>query len=190
MFKEISIQDIKLNPITDFRNDWMALTAGNKKNGYNAMTVAWGQFGSLWERGSHSNRLPTAICYIRPGRYTKEFMDKEDFFTLPHFGSAHKKALAYLGTHSGRDGDKIITPVFADGVTYFEEAETVYICHKLYHAGFTDNGTEWTTQLLVKNPESKTMFEKALEDMDIIYHRIRVATLRHNGKVERQHRLD
>lgn len=54
----------------------------------------------------------------------------------------------------------------------------------------TDNGTEWTTQLLVKDPENKTMFEKALADMDIIYHRIRVATPRHNGKVERQHRLD
>ena len=34
------------------------------------------------------------------------------------------------------------------------------------------------------------MFEKALEDIDIIYHRIRVATPRHNGKVERQHRID
>ena len=54
----------------------------------------------------------------------------------------------------------------------------------------TDNGTEWTTQLLVKDPKSKTLFEKALEDMDIIYHRIRVATPRHNGKVERQHRID
>ncbi len=54
----------------------------------------------------------------------------------------------------------------------------------------TDNGTEWTTQLLVKDPENKTLFERALADMDIIYHRIRVATPRHNGKVERQHRTD
>lgn len=54
----------------------------------------------------------------------------------------------------------------------------------------TDNGTEWTTQLLVKNPDNKTLFEQALADMDIIYHRIRVATPRHNGKVERQHRND
>lgn len=54
----------------------------------------------------------------------------------------------------------------------------------------TDNGTEWTTALLVKNPEHKTLFEQALIDMDIIYHRIRVATPRHNGKVERQHRTD
>lgn len=54
----------------------------------------------------------------------------------------------------------------------------------------TDNGTEWTTALLVKNPENKTLFEQALADMDILYHRIRVATPRHNGKVERQHRTD
>ena len=54
----------------------------------------------------------------------------------------------------------------------------------------TDNGTEWTTALLVKDPKSKTLFEQALEDMDILYHRIRVATPRHNGKVERHHRTD
>lgn len=54
----------------------------------------------------------------------------------------------------------------------------------------TDNGTEWTTALLVRDRQSKTLFEQALADMDIIYHRIRVATPRHNGKVERQHRTD
>lgn len=54
----------------------------------------------------------------------------------------------------------------------------------------TDNGTEWTTALLVKDRQSKTLFEKVLEENDIIYHRIRVATPRHNGKVERQHRID
>ena len=43
----------------------------------------------------------------------------------------------------------------------------------------TDNGTEWTTALLVKDKTSKTLFEKALENMDIIYHRIRAATPRH-----------
>ena len=54
----------------------------------------------------------------------------------------------------------------------------------------TDNGREFTTTLNVKNPKSKTMFEEALENLDIRYHRIRVATPRHNGKVERQHRID
>ena len=54
----------------------------------------------------------------------------------------------------------------------------------------TDNGTEWTNALLVKTATHKTMFENYLEENGIIYHRIRVATPRHNGKVERQHRLD
>ena len=54
----------------------------------------------------------------------------------------------------------------------------------------TDNGTEFTTALLVKDPKTKTLFEEALEQMDILYHRIRIATPRHNGKVERQHRTD
>lgn len=54
----------------------------------------------------------------------------------------------------------------------------------------TDNGTEWTNALLVTKSKHKTMFEQALEDMGIEYRRIRIATPRHNGKVERQHRTD
>jgi len=54
----------------------------------------------------------------------------------------------------------------------------------------TDNGTEFTNALLVIKAKHKTLFEKALFEMDILYHRIRIATPRHNGKVERQHRTD
>ncbi len=55
----------------------------------------------------------------------------------------------------------------------------------------TDNGAEFTMTLKVKDCEThKTMFEKALDNLGIIYHRIRVATPQHNGKVERQHRCD
>ena len=54
----------------------------------------------------------------------------------------------------------------------------------------TDNGTEWTNVLLVKKATHKTLFEEYLEECGIKYHRIQVATPRHKGKVERQHRLD
>ena len=54
----------------------------------------------------------------------------------------------------------------------------------------TDNGTEFTNALLQKNCDHKSLFENMLDRYDIIYHRIRVATPRHNGKVERQHRID
>jgi len=54
----------------------------------------------------------------------------------------------------------------------------------------TDNGTEFTNALLVTKSKHKTLFEQALQDMGIAYHRIRIATPRHNGKVERQHLTD
>lgn len=142
--KEIAIQDLKLNPLTVFGKDWMALTAGNEKHGCNAMTVAWGHFGSIWERNSHRNCLPTAVCYVRPSRYTKEFMDKEEYFTLSHFPEKYRSSLGYMGSHSGRDGDKFqaagVTPVYADGTVYFAEADMVFICRKLYCSALTENG--------------------------------------------------
>ena len=54
----------------------------------------------------------------------------------------------------------------------------------------TDNGTEFKNALLVVKATHKTMFEEALETLDIKYHRIRVAIPQHNGKVERQNRQD
>lgn len=147
--REIPIKEHNPNPFTAFGRDWMALAAGNETDGYNAMTVAWGHFGALWERDSHANRLPTVICYVRPGRYTKTFVDKEEYFTLSCFDESYRKVLGYLGSHSGRDGDKAkaagLTPVFADGSVYFGEAKTVYLCRKLYQAplceeGFFDKG--------------------------------------------------
>jgi transposase InsO family protein len=53
----------------------------------------------------------------------------------------------------------------------------------------TDNGTEWTNALIKKEP-TPTLFEEVLEKAGIVYKRIRIATPRHNGKVERQHRID
>ena len=54
----------------------------------------------------------------------------------------------------------------------------------------TDNGTEFTKALISNDPNDKSLFELKLKEYDILYHRIRIATPRHNGKVERQHRID
>ena len=72
--KEISVEELKLNPSTLIGKEWALLTAGNK-DGYNTMTVSWGQMGELWNK-------PTTVVYIRPQRYTKEFVDKSDYYTL------------------------------------------------------------------------------------------------------------
>lgn len=139
--KELSVNDLQFNPFTSLSKDWMLLTAGTKETGFNTMTISWGHFGALWENGGGA---PTAIVYVRKSRYTKEFMEREERFTISCFAPEYKKQLAYLGSHSGRDEDKIakagLTPCFGEGFTSFEEANLVFVCKKLYHADITKEG--------------------------------------------------
>ena len=136
--KETDIRSLDLNPISLIGDTWMLLTAGTKEGGYNTMTCSWGHLGSLW-----GCKMGTAVCYVRPQRYTKEFVDREELYTLCFF-PGYKKELAYLGSHSGRDGDKVtqtgLTPVFGEGYTYFAEANLVLVCRKLYRAPLKEEG--------------------------------------------------
>ena len=122
-------------------DEWMLLTAGNKDDGFNTMTVSWGHLGAIW---GHGKGKPTAIVYVRPQRYTKIFMEKETYFTLSVFSPEYKKALGYLGTHSGKYENKIekvgLTPVFCDETTCFKEAKLVFVCKKLYAAPLIEHG--------------------------------------------------
>lgn len=144
--REISINELKLNPMTLIGGEWWVIAAGNQYDGCNAMTASWGHLGAMWERpeGKAHMGLPTAIVYVRPHRYTKEYLDRESHFSLSIFSSSHKKALGYLGTHSGREGDKIaaagLKPIFADGMIYFAQAKMVFLCRKLYHAPLQEAG--------------------------------------------------
>ena len=126
--KEVAFSELQFNPFDLIAKDWMLVTAGTQERGYNTMTASWG----------HGGGRPTAVVYVRPQRYTKQFVDREDCFTLCFFDEKYRKALGYLGSHSGRDGDKVahvgLTPVFTDGTTYFAEAKLVLVCRKLYQA--------------------------------------------------------
>lgn len=133
--REIPFSELNFNPFTLIAKDWMLVTAGTEETGYNTMTASWGHLGSIW---GHGGGKPTAVIYVRPQRYTKQFVDRENLFTLTFFDDKYRNALGYLGSHSGRDGDKVahvgLTPVFAHGSTYFAEAKLVLVCRKLYRA--------------------------------------------------------
>lgn len=144
--KEISINELSLNPMNMFGKEWCLATAGNKRIGYNTMTIAWGQLGAVWDRHTPQGKIinPTATVYIRPQRYTKTFFDREERFTICAFDNTYKKALVYLGTHSGQDGDKVanagMTPLFTENTTIFTEAKIAFICRKLYHSPLLESG--------------------------------------------------
>ena len=137
--KEINYKEMQFNPFNLIGNDWMLVTAGNEQSGCNTMTVSWGHLGCLW---GHND--PTAVIYIRQSRYTKQFVDAEPFFTLSVMDSSFKKQMAYLGSTSGRDEDKIakagLTPVFADNSVYFKEAKMVLVCKKMYAQELSKDG--------------------------------------------------
>ena len=84
-----------------FDEQWLLLTGGDFARGkFNAMTISWGSLGIIWGR-------PFVQVVVRPTRYTHEFMERFDTFTVTAFPERHRRALNLLGSKSGRDGDKI-----------------------------------------------------------------------------------
>lgn len=130
--KRINIESLDLNAYNLIAKDWMLITAGNEKK-YNTMTASWGQLGSLW---GHGGGKSVTTIYIRPQRYTKEFVDNNDYFSLTFFNEEYREALNYLGSHSGKNEDKVsktnLSPAFDLKAPYFKEAKLVLICRKLY----------------------------------------------------------
>ena len=153
--KEIDVKDLSFNPFMRIKKEWMLVTAGTEEGGYNTMTASWGHLGSVW---GNDGGAPTTVIYVRPQRYTKEFVDKNDLYTLCFF-DGRKEELMYLGVKSGRDEDKVakvgFTPAFGDGFTYFEEASLVLVCRKLYSA-----------PILEENFIDKTIAEKIYSQKD------------------------
>ena len=129
-FKKILPTEIPGNAVQMIGYDWMLITAGNKEH-FNTMTAAWGGLGFLWKE-------PTATIFIRPQRYTYEFVEKYSDFTLCFFNKEHHEAVKICGTRSGRDIDKVkesgLTPLLSEnGNIYFEEARLVIECKKVYY---------------------------------------------------------
>ena len=129
MLKPVDVHEISENVFSLIGKQWMLITAGTAEH-CNTMTASWGGLGVLWG-------APAATCYIRPQRYTKEFVDREEYFTLCFFGEEYRKALSLCGSKSGREVDKVkecgFTVKTADcGAPYFEEASLVLVCRKRF----------------------------------------------------------
>ncbi len=126
--REINVKELQKNPFSMIGDEWMLISAC-KDGKMNTMTASWGGVGVLWGKN-------VVTVYIRPQRYTKEFVDGSDLFTVSVLGSGYRKELGYLGSVSGRDEDKIVKsglhPLELDGTMAFQEAEVVLVCRKCY----------------------------------------------------------
>jgi flavin reductase (DIM6/NTAB) family NADH-FMN oxidoreductase RutF len=126
---EIRPEEIADNPFKLIGRDWMLIAAGSLAS-FNMMTASWGALGELWGQR-------VAFCFVRPHRYTFQFMERATHYTLNFFDETYRTALDYCGSHSGRDVNKAqatgLTPVAGTGgAVYFAQARLVLECRKLY----------------------------------------------------------
>ncbi len=129
MFRKISPENINSNAIHLIAREWMLVSAGTI-NRYNNMTASWGGLGNLWNK-------PVAFVFIRPPRFTYEFVEANSFFTLSFFEEKYKDMLQLTGTRSGREINKMkdlgLTAFESQNHSvYYKEARLVMECRKLY----------------------------------------------------------
>lgn len=128
-FMPVKPEDLSDNVFKLIGSDWMLITAGTR-GFFNMMTASWGGLGVLWNRN-------IAICFIRPQRYTYDFMERSEYFTLSFFGEDYREALNLCGSKSGRQVNKaeaagLTAVVGGTGAVYFAEARLVLECRKIY----------------------------------------------------------
>lgn len=114
--------------------EWMLITAGTPEK-FNTMTASWGGIGYLWNR-------PVAFIFVRPERYTYEFIENQKQVTLAFLGNENRQVHSICGSKSGRDCDKVglsgLTPVCTEnGNITFEQARLTIEGRKLFHTDMT-----------------------------------------------------
>jgi flavin reductase (DIM6/NTAB) family NADH-FMN oxidoreductase RutF len=135
-WQQISPKEIKDNTVKLFADDWAVITSGTADK-FNMMTASWGCIGNLWQR-------PVAWCFVRPQRYTFEFINNSPTYTLCFFDESYRDKLQYLGSVSGRDEDKLVgsgftTKILPSGNIAYEEARLIIECKTLYADNFNEN---------------------------------------------------
>ena len=130
--KKISPENAEFNVFKKIGSDWMLISACDESRTdkkLNTMTASWGGFGVLWGKN-------VFFCFIRPQRFTKEFIDASDTISLSFFNESHRQALTKCGKLSGRDCDKIseagLTPYIENNAVFFKEASVTIVGKKLF----------------------------------------------------------
>ena len=127
-FREIKLAELDLNPFAKIE-EWALLTVGDEQ-GFNMMTITGLMMGQLWFK-------KTLQVYVHPARYSYSFINRSSHFTVSFFPTPRSKALAIAGRLHGNECDKTketgLTPQFDQNGVYFNEADIVFVCRKIYH---------------------------------------------------------
>ncbi len=149
MFIKTDPKALDFNPFRAIGDQWMLITAANDGK-VNTMTASWGGAGVLWNKN-------VVTCYVRPQRYTRQFTDASEYFSVSFLPEQYRRQLVYCGRVSGRDEDKIA----GSGLTlcgdyeapFFEEADTALICRKIYVGELKPEGIQYPEMDKANYPE-------------------------------------
>lgn len=133
--KKIEVSNCKENFFDTIGKEWMLITAGNEQE-FNTMTASWGGIGFLWNK-------PVVFVFIRPQRYTFEFTEKNDYFTLSFLGEENRAIHKICGSLSGRTINKVketgLLPETTElGNILFKQSRFSLECKKLYTTNLTE----------------------------------------------------
>ncbi len=136
-FQPFPVSELEFNPFEAIGKDWALVSAGSKQKA-NTMTVSWGGVGVLWGKD-------VVFLFVRDSRYTKEFIDGNDFFSVTFMTSEYKDALQFCGSHSGRncETDKAteagLTWNYKHSIPFIDEGSLVFLCQKLSAMRITED---------------------------------------------------
>ena len=156
-YNEIKPYESKIPTYKEIKEHYFLVTAGDEKK-CNSMTVNWVSFGIFFQ-------MPTLTIYIGAERYTKEFIDKSEYFSVCALDyQKYKEQLNFMGSFSGKFGDKYkktkLTPVKLDNTMAIKEANTIYICRRLAQSDIIPKTIreceELHTMFDVNNPKDYT----------------------------------
>jgi len=136
MFKKIAQSDFNYNVFNLIDKDWMLITAGDISK-YNNMTASWGGMGILWNK-------PVTYIFIRPTRFTYNFIEQNDYFTICFFEEKYRNILQLSGTKSGNQINKMtelgLTAIKSENNSvYYAESKIVIECKKIYFQDLNKN---------------------------------------------------
>ena len=127
-YSVVPVDKMEGNVVDRISNQWMLVTAGDGEK-CDTMTASWGGIGFVWG-------TPAATVYIRPQRYTREFIDARERLTLSFMGEEFRQALTYCGSHSGHNEDKLRALSLRDSrigdYIVYDEAVLTFACRKIY----------------------------------------------------------
>ena len=126
-FQPFPIEQLEINPFEKIGKEWALVSAGSRKKA-NTMTISWGGVGVLWGKN-------VAFIFIRDSRYTKEFIDNNDFFSVSFLNDQYRDALNYCGSHSGKDENKLknagLNWNYKLSIPFVDEGNLILLCQKL-----------------------------------------------------------